>query len=128
MAACPSSTPASGACAERGRRERPGAPALATIRAGMTVTPDASEVFDPVVRRFHDLYCKTGWRTWSKTEWMGVPLIKCPFDLLVYQEILFERRPDVIVETGTYRGGSAYFFASMCDLIGSGRVITIDIA
>ena len=94
----------------------------------MTVTPDASEVFDPVVRRFHDLYCKTGWRTWSKTEWMGVPLIKCPFDLLVYQEILFERRPDVIVETGTYRGGSAYFFASMCDLIGSGRVITIDIA
>jgi cephalosporin hydroxylase len=94
------------------------------------MTTDSSAVqagFNDVVRRFHDLYSSTGWRTWSNTTWMGVPLIKCPFDLWVYQEILFERRPDVIVETGTYRGGSAYFLASILDLIGSGRVITIDI-
>jgi cephalosporin hydroxylase len=100
---------------------------VATIPA-MTTDPATIEAsFDPVVRRFHDLYSQTGWRTWSTTTWMGVPLIKCPFDLWVYQEILFERRPDVIVETGTYLGGSAYFLASVCDMIGCGRVITIDL-
>jgi cephalosporin hydroxylase len=51
---------------------------------------------------------------------------KCPLDLWIYQEILFERRPGLIVETGTYYGGSALFLASMLDLIGSGRVISID--
>lgn len=45
----------------------------------------------------------------------------------VYQEIIFEQRPDVIVETGTAFGGSALFLACMCDLVGNGKVITIDI-
>ena len=38
-----------------------------------------------------------------------------------------ETRPDVVVETGTYRGGSAHFLASVCDLLGSGEVVSIDI-
>lgn len=83
---------------------------------------------DRIVRQFHDLYCQSRDRTWrGNTSWLGVNLIKCPLDLWVYQEILFSLRPDVIVETGTLLGGSAYFIASMCDLIGNGRVITIDI-
>ena len=36
-------------------------------------------------------------------------------------------KPDVIVETGVNRGGSAIFFASMCRLLGKGRVVSIDI-
>jgi cephalosporin hydroxylase len=92
--------------------------------------PDLTDVgFESqVVRAFHDLYCKDG-RTWSQTQWLGVQVIKCPLDLWIYQEILFapESRPDVIIETGTHHGGSALFLASMCDMIGSGRVITIEL-
>jgi cephalosporin hydroxylase len=81
------------------------------------------------VRRFHDLYMHSPKRTWQNTFWLGIRVVKCPFDLWVYQEILFspESRPDLIVETGTFFGGSAYFMACVCDLIGSGRVITMDI-
>jgi cephalosporin hydroxylase len=86
-------------------------------------TPDAHETVD----RFHRLYCRSGNSTWRATGWLGVPVIKCPLDLWVYQELLFRLRPDVIVETGTHRGGSALFLASMCDLIGNGRIMTIDI-
>jgi cephalosporin hydroxylase len=48
-------------------------------------------------------------------------------DLMTYQEILYDTRPDVLVEAGTFKGGSALFFASMMDLLDHGRVITIDI-
>src|SRR5262249_52950345 len=50
-----------------------------------------------------------------------------PLDLWVYQEILWEVKPSLIVETGTYRGGSAFYFASLLDLIGDGQVVTIDV-
>src|SRR5258708_2714962 len=58
---------------------------------------------------------------------MGVPVGKCPFDLWTYQELIFELKPDLIIETGTCYGGSAYFYASLCDLMGHGRVVTVDI-
>ena len=58
---------------------------------------------------------------------MGIPVLKCPLDLWIYQEIIFHVKPDLIIETGTYKGGTAHFFASMCELIGNGEVITIDI-
>ncbi|MCA3218191.1 MAG: hypothetical protein ING59_06470 [Burkholderiales bacterium] len=38
---------------------------------------------------------------------MGVPALKCPLDLWVYQELLFRLRPGLIVETGTRHGGTA---------------------
>jgi len=84
-----------------------------------------------VVRDFHKLYydegrCHGG--TWRATRWMGIETLKCPLDLWVYQEILYETRPDVILETGTHRGGSACYLACICDLIGNGRVISIDVA
>jgi len=60
-------------------------------------------------------------------EWRGYPLIKCAIDLYVYQEILHEVEPDVILECGTHKGGSALFFADMCDAIGNGSVVTVDI-
>lgn len=61
------------------------------------------------------------------TRWLGYPCIKSPLDLWVYQEIIFDTRPTLIVETGTCAGGSALYLASMCDLLGQGRVITVDI-
>jgi cephalosporin hydroxylase len=80
-----------------------------------------------IVKEFHRLYYNTRSRTWMNTTWFGVPIIKCPFDLWVYQEMLFELRPDVVVECGTSKGGSAYFLSSMCELLGHGHVITIDL-
>ena len=79
--------------------------------------------------RFHKLYfdAHLQGKTWADTRWFGVPLAKCPLDLWVYQEILIETRPDLVVETGTFEGGSALFFASMFDLLGEGTVVTVDI-
>lgn len=82
---------------------------------------------DAVVRRFHELYYERRATTWQDTRWLGTPVLKCPFDLFVYQELLSELRPDVVVETGTYMGGSALYLASIMDLLGTGRIITVDV-
>lgn len=64
---------------------------------------------------------------YNKVHWLGGRLIKLPLDCWVYQEIIWETRPDFIIETGTFEGGSSLFLASICDLIGQGRVLTIDV-
>lgn len=63
---------------------------------------------------------------WAQTYWIGHQVVKCPMDLWVYQEIIWECKPDVIIETGTSGGGSAFFFATLLDFIGKGVVITVD--
>lgn len=63
----------------------------------------------------------------GKTRWLGTLALKNPIDLWIYQEIISEIKPDVIVETGTAFGGSAAFMASICELLGSGEVVSIDI-
>ena len=74
---------------------------------------------------FHRLYYDS--RVWKDTHWLGVPVQKLPLDLWIYQEILYETRPDILVEMGTAKGGSAFFFASLFDLLGHGQVLTADI-
>ncbi|MHB8488385.1 MAG: CmcI family methyltransferase [Candidatus Dormibacteria bacterium] len=83
-------------------------------------------VRDAIVEQFHRLYYNDP-GTWLDTRWLGVPAWKCPLDLWVYQEIIQELRPALIVECGTAHGGSAYFLASICDLLGSGEIVTIDV-
>jgi cephalosporin hydroxylase len=80
---------------------------------------------DDTVTRFHLLSFYSG--AIQQTYWLGVPIQKSPLDCWVYQELIHELRPDLIVETGTDLGGSALFLASICDAVGHGRVITIDI-
>lgn len=58
--------------------------------------------------------------------WMGVPTLKIISDLWVYQEIIYRTKPDLIVEIGSYFGGSTLFFAHMLELIGAGEVVSID--
>jgi cephalosporin hydroxylase len=81
------------------------------------------------IHRFHRLYYRSGARTWGggAVRWLGVETQKCPLDLWMYQQLLFETRLDVLIETGTHRGGGALFVASVLDLLGGGRVVTIDI-
>lgn len=65
-----------------------------------------------------------------RLKFLGVELYKCPLDLWVYQQIIFEMNPSVIIETGTHAGGSAYFMAKVLDMCGrdpSVKVHTIDI-
>jgi len=78
-----------------------------------------------IIETFHKLYYDS--RVWTETYWLEVPVHKCPFDLWIYQEIICRLEPDVVVETGIGNGGSALFFASILELIGKGKVITIDI-
>jgi cephalosporin hydroxylase len=59
--------------------------------------------------------------------WMGWLAQKCPTDLWTCQEIIVETRPDVIIETGTCLGGSGLFMAHLCDMLGQGQVISVDI-
>lgn len=61
--------------------------------------------------------------------WLGVPIIQFPQDLFAVAEIIFETRPDVIIETGIAHGGGLIFYASMLELLGeTGKVIGVDIA
>jgi cephalosporin hydroxylase len=59
--------------------------------------------------------------------WLGRPVIQLPEDLLRAQEAIWQIRPDVIIETGVAHGGSVVFFASLCRLLGSGRVVGVDV-
>lgn len=77
------------------------------------------------IRRFRKLYGYS--HVWGRTYWLGVLAMKIPLDFWVYQEIIWETRPQFIIETGSHKGGGALFFASICDLIGKGKVITIDV-
>lgn len=81
------------------------------------------------VTLFHKLiYFHRRDSTWKDTRWLGVPVQQIPFDLWVKQEILFETRPDVLLEMGTFDGGSAMFYASIFDLLGNGQVVSIDVS
>ncbi|HNQ88876.1 MAG TPA: CmcI family methyltransferase [Verrucomicrobiota bacterium] len=88
------------------------------------VAPSTGSLADEFLKEYYSQ--GSGGGTWYDTRWLGARVLKCPFDLWVYQEILFETQPSLIVETGTFEGGGALFLASICDLIGKGKVITID--
>ena len=77
------------------------------------------------VSRAHDVLYESD--AWTRATWLGAQALKNPLDLWVYQEIMAETRPALVVETGTYRGGSALFLASMCDLLDVGEVVSIDV-
>lgn len=59
--------------------------------------------------------------------WMGRPIIQYPQDMIAMQEIIWELKPDLIIETGIAHGGSLVYYASILELIGKGEVLGIDI-
>ncbi len=59
--------------------------------------------------------------------WMGRPIIQYPQDMIAMQEIIWEIKPDLIIETGIAHGGSLIYYASLLELIGKGEVLGIDI-
>jgi cephalosporin hydroxylase len=59
--------------------------------------------------------------------WMGRPIIQYPQDMIAMQEIIWEVKPDLIIETGIAHGGSLIYYASLLELMGMGEVLGIDI-
>jgi cephalosporin hydroxylase len=78
-----------------------------------------------ITGRFHDLFYSS--QVWRNTYWKSTPVLKCPLDLWTYQELIFQLRPELVVECGTWAGGSSLFIADLLDLTGRGNVVTIDI-
>ena len=76
-----------------------------------------------------DIWLKSGWEAKYvySFAWMGRPVIQLPEDMIRIQEIIFNIKPDVIIETGIAHGGSLIFYASLCKAMDKGRVIGIDI-
>jgi cephalosporin hydroxylase len=66
-------------------------------------------------------------RILNRTTYFGVKALKCPIDFWIYQEILFETRPDFVVEIGNHCGGSTLALAHLCDCLGKGQVVAVDI-
>ncbi len=80
-----------------------------------------------LARHFNRAYYYSIEGTVYGASWLGVRAVKYPTDMWVYQEMIHEQRPDLIVETGTFLGGSALFMAHVCEQLGSGTVVSIDL-
>jgi cephalosporin hydroxylase len=95
----------------------------------LNITPSDRE--RNIVTQFHQLYYQhIGFvtpATTRRTYWMGTEVWKLPFDLWIYQELLHAIRPALIIETGTLAGGSALYLANICDLLGQGEIVTVDL-
>ena len=86
---------------------------------------DSPEAFSIVSQ----VWLRCGWDTkhvYTFT-WLGRPIIQLPEDLVRLQEVIYQLKPDVIIETGVAHGGGLIFYASLCKVSGKGRVIGIDI-
>lgn len=85
---------------------------------------------DDCFKLLSDLWVQVGWNqkyvyTFS---WLGRPIIQLPEDLVRIQEVIYEVKPDVIIETGVAHGGSLVFYAGLFKAMGRGRlVIGVDI-
>ncbi len=81
--------------------------------------------------RYHYYYIHQGYRYGAERlqqRWLGHDIIKTPMDCWVYQEIIYETRPDYVIELGVMFGGATHFYASILDLLGQGQVIGIDVS
>lgn len=79
---------------------------------------------------YHYYYIHLGFRYGApelQQRWLGHDLIKTPMDCWIYQEIIWETKPDIILEFGVMFGGASHFYASILDLVGHGEVIGVDI-
>lgn len=96
-----------------------------TNGARRTLDLYTDEAFELISRQ----WMRVGWnQKYAYTfTWLGRPVIQFPEDMVRAQEVVYRVKPDVIVETGVAHGGSLIFYASLCKLMGKGRIIGVDI-
>src|SRR6476660_8188042 len=81
-----------------------------------------------LVKSAHDFNVESNKAKYSYNfSWMGRPIIQYPQDIIAMQEIIWDVKPDLIIETGIAHGGSIIYYASLLELIGKGEVLGIDI-
>ena len=76
---------------------------------------------------FHVMYYASNVWNVGNTKWLGVGVFQHPFDMWIKQEIIFETKPTLILETGSANGGSALFYATILDQMQQGRIVSIDL-
>jgi cephalosporin hydroxylase len=86
-----------------------------------------SNMEDSLRMRLDDVLKRMQKRILNGTTYFGIQTLKQPLDFWVYQELIHEFRPDVIIEVGSYKYGFTLALAHLCDNIGNGRVIGIEI-
>lgn len=100
---------------------------LTMDEAGQTKVLDlySKAAFEAISRE----WVRVGWcqKYQYSFSWMGRPVIQLPEDMIRMQEVIFQVKPDVIIETGVAHGGSLIFYSSLCKAMEKGRVIGIDI-
>ena len=81
----------------------------------------------PMPQELASAFTEAVWHTlpWTATSWLGRAITSAPTDLLAYQELIVEIRPDVVIETGAGDGGRSLFLASILEMVGHGRVVAI---
>lgn len=62
-----------------------------------------------------------------QSKYFGINAHKCPLDFWMYQEIIYDTKPDIIIEIGTGKGGATLALAHLLENIGKGMIISIDI-
>lgn len=86
------------------------------------IMPQAKQ--NEFLKLFHEI------PVWRQMWFQNVQIEKNPLDLWMVQQIIYEQQPDCVIETGTFRGGSALYYAYTLNAMGldKSRVFTVDIA
>ena len=79
---------------------------------------------EEIIKSFLDIYTSSG--LGQQADWAGVHTQKCPLDAWIFQEIIWDTEPDIIIECGTADGGMALFMAMILDRMRKGKIITIE--
>lgn len=100
--------------------------AVIAVLAGTLVARDKPQKPADVAQAFQEqLIAKT--ENFGHVTWLGKPMWQSVLDLQTIQETIYDVKPELLIECGTYKGGSSYFFAQLFDLMNHGHVITVDI-
>ena len=90
-------------------------------------TVDAAAFVRETHKQFHQIWYRAP-KTWRKNRWLGIPVEQNPMDAWIIQEIMFDTKPDFMIECGSLLGGGAALWATLIEQVNpAARVIAIDI-
>jgi cephalosporin hydroxylase len=91
-------------------------------------TDRTKEEREEIIRRFSELFFDEYDTTVFANRFLGVRTAQNPLDVWITQEIITEVQPEVIIEVGSWRGGSAALWATILEQVSpDGRVVAVDL-